>query len=257
MNEHFTLEIEDYVALVSLDRPPVNALSESVMRELSATFDSLNSASDVRVVVLTGGARTFSAGVDIRELHKATAGDAIPRNARYQAIYNRIDVFRLPVIAAINGYALGGGCELAMACDIRVAATDAYFALPEIKLGGLPGIGGMQRLQRLVGEGKAKQIVLTGERVEAAEAHRLGLVDELAPAGSAIDRALELARLIASRPPLSVQSGKRAITLGRDTSLEAAQRIDLASVGEVAGTEDRAESLLAFLEKRTPHLVGR
>jgi enoyl-CoA hydratase/carnithine racemase len=207
--------------------------------------------------VLTGGAKLFSAGFDIKELLAAQPGDAVPRNTRLMAVYNAIETGPLPVIAAINGYALGGACELAMACDIRIAAADAKLGLPEIKLGGVPGIGGMARLVRLVGLGKAKQIVLSGEQITASEAHRVGLVDELAPAGGAVAVAIDLARTIASRAPLSVRSAKRALNSGRDLSLAKAQGVDLQAVGEVAVTEDRAECLRAFVEKRPPDIVGR
>jgi enoyl-CoA hydratase/carnithine racemase len=257
MHEFFRITMHGFVAQVTLDRPPVNAMSRAVMTELQDVVGWLDRQQEARAVVLTGGDALFSAGVDIRELRAAPPQDAIPRNARYQAIYLALDRCRLPVIAAVNGYALGGGCELAMACDIRVAAGDASFGLPEIALGGLPGIGGMQRLQRLVGQGKAKQLILTGDRVDATEAHRIGLVDELVPPGAAVERALELAGRIAARPPLSVQAGKKALDLGRDVPLEHGQVIDLRFCGEIAGTEDRAESLLAFLEKREPRLVGR
>lgn len=257
MLEFFEVEVEEYVARVTLDRPPVNALSRGIFAVLASTFAELEVRDDVRAVVLTGGDRVFSAGVDIRELQSAPPSDAIPRNTWFQQVFMAIEQGRLPVIAAVNGYALGGGCELIMACDIRVAAEDAFFAVPEINLGGLPGIGGMQRLQRLVGSGKAKQMVLTGDRISAQEAHRVGLIDELAPAGGAIAVATALARRIASRPPLSVQAGKKSLNLGADLPLERAQEIDLRFCGEIAGTEDRAESLRAFLEKRSPNLVGR
>jgi enoyl-CoA hydratase len=250
-------EVEDFVAHVTLNRAPVNAISHEVVRELAATFEQLQARVDVRAVVLSGGKRSFSAGVDIRELHSAPPTDAIPRNAWFQRVFLGIEQCRIPVVAAVEGYALGGGCELMMACDIRVTAEDAFLALPEINLGGLPGIGGMQRLQRLVGMGKAKQMVLTGDRISAQEAHRIGLVDELAASGGAFSVAHGLARRIASRPPLSVEAGKRAINLGAGLPLERAQEIDLRFCGEIASTEDRAESLRAFLEKRSANLVGR
>jgi enoyl-CoA hydratase/carnithine racemase len=256
VGEFFEVAMDGHVALVTLSRPPVNAMSRAVMTELRSTFAALEHEPTARAIVLTGGRQRFSAGVDIRELRDAPPDDAIPRNALFQAIFLEVERHRLPVIAAVNGYALGGGCELAMACDIRVAAQDAFFAVPEIALGGLPGIGGMQRLQRLVGLGKAKQLVLTGDRITAPQAHQIGLVDELAPAGEAIDAAFDLARRIAAKPPLSVQAGKKALNLGRDIPLEQAQAIDLRFCGEIAGTQDRAESLAAFLEKRQPRLVG-
>ena len=252
-----TVSVENHVAMVTLDRPPVNALSDATIAELDTVFTALEAHEQVRVVVLTGGPRIFSAGVDIRELRAEPTDNTIPRNRRYQRIYQSIADCTYPVIAAINGYALGGGCELAMACDIRVASRDAFLGLPEINLGGIPGIGGMQRLQRLVGPSKAKQFVLTGDRVQAVEAHRIGLLDELAPDGQAIDAARNLATRMASRPPLSVQAGKKALNLGRELSLADALEVDLRMCGEVAGTRDRAECLAAFLEKREPRITGR
>ena len=252
-----TVSVDEFLAVVTLDRPPVNALDDATMEEFRELFTGLHNRADIRAVVITGGPRIFSAGVDIRGLHAESPTNTVPRNARYQEIFQLIDDCKVPVVAALNGYALGGGGELAMACDIRVASEGTVFGLPEITLGGLPGIGGMQRLQRLVGAGKAKQLVLTGDRIEAAEAHRIGLIDEMAPEGTAIEVASELARRICSRPPLSVQAGKRALNLGRDLPLEAALEIDLRYCGEVSGTADRAESVLAFLEKREPKLLGR
>ncbi|TAM58574.1 hypothetical protein EPN52_10880 [bacterium] len=252
-----TLVRRGHVALVTLDRPRVNAINAAMRDDLERAFLELELDTAIYVIVLTGGPRLFSAGVDIHELIAAPASDAVPRNRRYQAVYDLVDGARAPVIAAVNGYALGGGCELALACDIRIAAADASFGLPEINLGGVPGIGGPQRLARLAGESKAKQLVLTGARIDASEAHRMGLADELAPEGEAIGVAMRMAETIAAKPPLSVQSAKRAIRLGRDLPLERAQRVGLVAVGEVAGTADRAESLRAFVEKRAPRLEGR
>ncbi len=252
-----TVEMDGHVALVTISRPPVNALNAQLRDELGATFADLATRTEVRAAVLTGGPRIFSAGVDVHDLVEAPPSDAIPRNERYQAVFSAIEQSRMPVVSAVNGYALGGGCELIMACDIRVSSEDAFFALPEINLGGVPGIGGPQRLARLVGVGKAKQMVLTGCRVSAKEAHRLGLIDELAEPRQAIPAAIAIAQQIASKPPLSVQAAKQAINLGRDLPLERAMAMDLRFVGQVAGTEDRIESLQAFLEKRPARLVGR
>jgi enoyl-CoA hydratase len=254
VDPHVTWSVADYVATLRLGRPPVNALDREMIGQLETVVDEID-RSEARVVVVTGGDR-FSAGVDINVLEDAPPEDAIPRNAEFQRVFSKVEQHRLPFIAAVNGYALGGGCELALACDIRVAGSDAFFALPEIGLGGLPGIGGMARVQRVVGRGKARQLVLTGDRVTAQEAHRIGLVDELVD-GPAEERAHELARRIATRPPLSVQAGKRALREGAEVDLAAAQQIDLRYCGVVAGTEDRMESLRAFLEKRAPNIVGR
>lgn len=257
MGAALTLSVENFVARITLDRPPVNALSDATFDEIDAVFAELELRDDVRVVVFTGGPRIFSAGVDIRELRAEPPSNTIPRNRRYQATLHAIDTCTYPVIAAINGYALGGGCELALACDIRVASHGAYLALPEITLGGIPGIGGMQRALRLIGLSKAKQMVLTGDHVEAEEAYRIGLVDEITPDGGALKFALELAGRISSRPPLSVQAGKQALNFGRELSMRDALEVDLRLCGEIADTEDRAESLRAFLEKRAPKLTGR
>jgi enoyl-CoA hydratase len=255
--EYMKLELDGNVAIVTMNRAPVNALSYQLRDELESVFDNLEHEQDVWVVILRGTERLFSVGVDIKQLSKAPPHDAIPRNQRYQRVYDKIEQFRAPVIAAINGYALGGGLELAMACDIRVAEEDAEVGLPEIILGGIPGIGGPQRLSRLVGVGKAKQLILSGDRIKATEAHRIGLIDELAPTGKVMDVALPLAKRIASRPPLSVQAAKQAIHAGRDLPLERALELDLRYVGQVAGTADRMESLQAFLEKRPPNVTGR
>ena len=256
MTDALTVTVEHFVAVVTLDRPPVNALSDATFKEIETVFADLELRDDVRAVVFTGGPRIFSAGVDIRELRAEPPSNTIPRNRRYQATLRAIDYCTYPVIAAINGYALGGGCELAMACDIRIASRGAYLSLPEITLGGIPGIGGMQRALRLVGLSKAKQMVLTGDRVEADEAYRIGLIDEITPEGEAIEAARELAVRIGSRPPLSVQAGKQALNLGRELSLKDALEVDLRLCGEIAVTADRAESLAAFLEKRPPRLTG-
>ncbi|TAN34696.1 hypothetical protein EPN29_02145 [bacterium] len=258
-NQFVRTETVGHVVVVTIDRPPVNAISQALGEELASTFEELAGRGDVYVVVLTGGDRFFSAGVDIKELNQENANhpaQAVPRNQRFESICRGISNLRAPVIAAVNGYALGGGCMLPVYCDIRVAAEDASFGLPEINLGGVPGFG-MQRLSRLIGQGKTKLMVLTGDPIDGRQAYGIGLVDVLAGSGQALPVALDLAQRIASKPPLSVQACKQAISLGSELPIERAQAIDLLFVEKVAGTEDRAESLLAFLEKRPPRLVGR
>lgn len=247
--------VDDHVAVVTLDRPPVNALSYALREEIGNVFRELDGRRDVRAVVLTGR-RVFSAGVDIHELLADTPAGAVPRALRFYAAFGAVEQCRHPVVAAINGYALGGGCELAMHCDIRVAAADAFFGLPEIKLGGVPGIGGMQRIARLIGEGKAKQLVFTGSRLPAAEAYRLNLVDVLSEPGEAFEAALEVATAIAASPQLAVQAAKKAINAGRGLTVEVAQQVDLTYINAVADTKDRAECLAAFVEHRDAHLTG-
>lgn len=250
------LGMNDHIAVITMNRPPVNALGFELRDELERAFDELALQEDVWVVILRGTEKLFSVGVDIKQLAAAPASDAIPRNRRYQEVFNKIERFRTPVIAAINGYALGGGLELAMSCDIRVAAEDALVGLPEVILGGVPGIGGPQRLARLVGIGKAKHMIFTGDKITAAEAHRIGLIDEMAPSGKSFETAEAIARTIASRPPLSVQAAKKALNIGKDLPLDTALELDLRFVGEVAGTVDRVEGLRAFLEKREPVVTG-
>lgn len=250
-----SVKIEDHVAVVTLSRPPVNAISYALREQIGDVFRELDGRRDVRAVVLTGG-RVFSAGVDIHELVADTPAGAVPRALRFYAAFSAVEQCRHPVIAAINGYALGGGCELAMHCDIRVAAADAFFGLPEIKLGGVPGIGGMQRIARLIGEGKAKQLVFTGSRLSAAEAYRLNLVDVLSEPGQAYDASVEIAAAIAASPQLAVQAAKKAINAGRGLTVEVAQQVDLTYINAVADTKDRAECLSAFVEHRDAQLAG-
>lgn len=252
-----SLIIADHIATVTLDRPPVNAFNLALREELAEVFSEIEIRPEVRVAILIGSTRAFSAGVDIHELAAAPPSDAIPRNRRFQEILGQIARCRAPVIAAINGYALGGGLELALACDLRVAAEDARLGQPEIVLGGIPGGGGPQRLARLVGVARAKKLILTGDPISASEGYRIGLIDELAPAGRAIEPARELAQRIAIRPPRAVSAAKQAIDLGAQLPLDAGLALDLRFVGEVAGTEDRQEGLRAFLEKRPPRVVGR
>jgi len=218
---------EGGIAVVAIERPPVNAINNQVRDELARVFAEMEEDAGVRCIVLTGGPLMFSAGVDIRGLHAAAAADAVPRNRRYQATFLAIARSRAPVLAAINGYALGGGLELAMACDLRVAASDAFRALPEINRGGMPGAAGPQRLARLAGKGRAIRMVTSGDRISAEEAYRIGLVQELAGPGQAIDRALDIGRLIASKLARAAEACKFAISLGADLPPETAYAINL------------------------------
>ncbi|GAW47870.1 MULTISPECIES: enoyl-CoA hydratase/isomerase family protein [unclassified Nocardioides] len=258
MNSGLEVEhLEGHVASIQVRRPPVNALSSTLIIELGALLDDLLTAGDARVVILSGHGGRFCAGFDINELLASDPRGAIARNSPLIAVLQQVEDYPLPVIAAIERYALGGGCELAMACDVRVSASDALIGLPEINLGGLPGLGGMQRMARLVSPGKAKQLVLTGSSITGEEAWRIGLVDEVTEPGGALGKAYELAKVIASRAPLSVRAGKRAINAGRTLPTAAAIALDLEAIGAISVTEDRAESLRAFVDKRAPTIVGR
>jgi enoyl-CoA hydratase len=246
--------VSDQVALVRLHRPEVlNALSLALMEELADRLTDFDRDPDVRVIVLTGDERAFAAGADIKEMADATPVEMIRRDqfARWDAI-RRV---KKPLIAAVSGYALGGGLELAMACDIIVAAESARFGQPEIKIGVMPGAGGTQILPRLVGMGKAMEMVLTGRPISAREAERLGLVTRVVPDGLCLDEALALAREIAAMPPLAVQHAKEAIRRSALAGVDLA--FERKNFTLLFGSEDQREGMAAFLEKRPPRFTGR
>ncbi len=251
---------DDSVATIAFSRPKVlNALNRATMTELSLVIDELAGDDQVRCIILTGaGDRAFVAGADINELRAiadATAGEAFA--AWGQSVLFKIENLSKPVIAAINGYALGGGCELAMACDIRIAADSAKLGQPEINLGIIPGYGGTQRLPRLVGKGRAKWLILTGDTISAQEALRIGLVDFVVPTAELMEAAKELACKIASKAPLALAWAKRSINVGAETDLVTACAYEASQFGLVCGTEDRIEGTSAFLEKRPARFKGK
>jgi enoyl-CoA hydratase len=251
---------EEDIATVTFNRPEIlNALSEATMRELSVAIDQLDQEPHVRCIILTGaGEKAFVAGADIGELRAIdSAADGAAFAQRGQATLFKIENLAKPVIAAINGYALGGGCELAMACDIRIAADTAKLGQPEVSLGIIPGCGGTQRLPRLVGKGRAKWLILTGEMISASEALRIGLVDMVVPAAELMAETKELAETIAGKAPLAVAWAKRCINVGSETDLATACAYEASQFGLVCGTEDRLEGTSAFLEKRPPRFQGK
>lgn len=235
-------EIDGGVGVITLAHPPVNAINTPLGDQLLDALRELE-AQQARVAILTGGPRMFSGGFDINELKTATPTDAIPRNRHNYKVYRSIELARYPVIAAINGYAVGGGCELALACDFRVAADDAFFSWPEVNLAGLAH---MQRLVRAIGYGQARRLVYTGERWSAIEAYRCGLVDVLAGAADAIPAALAIANKIATKPQAVVEVCKRAMSYGFDVPIPVAQDAELSLVGEVAAIADRRTRLDDF-----------
>jgi enoyl-CoA hydratase len=261
MNSYETVlyQVEDHVATVTLNRPDVhNAQNDTLRRELHQIFTALTIDDDVKVIVVTGaGDRAFSAGADIREfVEPASPVQLRERRKRieYRAMMDRCSQ---PIIAAINGFALGGGLELALACDIRIAAENATLGLTEINLAIIPGGGGTQRLPRLIGRGKALEMILTGARIPAAEALRLGIVERVVPAGDALKAATELARTIAEKAPIALRYAKEAVVKGLGMSLEDGLRLegDLSTL--LRTTEDRVEGAKAFLEKRKPRWTGK
>ena len=252
-------ETKESIAYVTVNRPKLlNALNHRTFEELKTAFENALGDASVRGVILTGaGDKAFIAGADISELATATAVEAEDGSRFGQEVLNLIENLGKPVIAAINGFALGGGCETAMACTIRVASEHAKFGQPEVKLGLLPGGGGTQRLPRLVGKGRALQIILSGEMINAQEAYRIGLVNEVVPAAEVIPRAEAILRQIFSNAPLAVKYSMEAVNKGLETSQTEGQALEAAFFGLCAGTEDKKEGSQAFLQKRAPHFRGR
>ena len=240
------------IAIVTLDRPKVlNALNSQTLEEIDAAFADLSTDFTIRVVLLSGaGGRAFAAGADIREL-ETLSGDKGRRFAsRGQAVFRRIETLGKPVIACIQGFALGGGCELALACTLRLAADDARMGQPEVKLGVIPGYGGSQRLPRLVGRGEGYKLLLSGAIIGAQEALRIGLVDEVVPAADLMTRAEALAVEIAANAPLAVAELLKVVDEGLDLPLGAALEREAERFGRLCDTADKAEGTRAFLEKR-------
>jgi len=247
------------IAYVTLNRPKVlNALSQGAWEDLRTAFEQARDDAAVLGVILTGaGDKAFIAGEDISELAHATSVDAEKSSRSGQAVLDLIENLGKPVIAAVNGFALGGGCETAMACTIRVATEHARFGQPEVKLGIPPGAGGTQRLPRLVGKGRALQIIPSGEMISAQEAYRIGLVNEVVPAAELITRCEAILKQILANAPLAVRFALEAVNKGMETSLSAGLLLEASVFAICAGTEDKREGTAAFLEKRAAHFQGR
>jgi len=245
------------VALVTLDRPDVlNALSLDMLDELAAILDRLDADPACRAIVLTGsGTRAFAAGADIRELARQTTVSLLAEN-RF-AVWDRIGAVRTPVIAAVRGFALGGGCELAMSCDIIVAAEDATFGQPEINLGVMPGAGGTQRLTRAIGKARAMDLILTGRTIGAVEAERMGLVSRVVAPDRTLDEAIELAKRIAAQAPVAVLAAKEAIKQADELPLSAGLQHERRAFFLLFASDDQGEGMAAFVEKRPPQWKGR
>ena len=247
------------IAYVTLNRPKVlNALSQRTWEDLRAAFEDARDDTAVRGVILTGsGDKAFIAGADIGELAHVTAVEAEKSSSFGQAVLNLIENLGKPVIAAVNGFALGGGCETAMACTMRVAAEHARFGQPEVTLGIIPGGGGTQRLPRLVGKGRALQLILSGAMIGAQEAYRIGLVNEVVPAPDVIPRAEAILKQIFANGPIAVKFSLEAVNRGLEASLAGGLALEASLFGLCAGTEDKNEGTQAFLQKRAPQFQGR
>ncbi len=250
-------ETADGVLLIRLHRPEaLNALSSALLEELTAALDTAEADDAVRCVVLTGSEKAFAAGADIKEMSSKSFADMFTMDF-FTAPASRIERFRKPIIAAVAGYALGGGCELAMMCDIILAADTAKFGQPEINLGVAPGIGGTQRLPRYVGKSKAMEMILTGRMMDAAEAERSGLVSRVVPAAELIDEALKAARKIAAAAPLAVMMNKEMVNAAYETTLTQGVKLERRLFHSLFALEDQKEGMAAFVEKRKPEFRGR
>jgi len=249
-------ELRGAVGVARLNRPEVrNALSPDLMEELCALLERWDDDPDVTCIVIAGGDEWFAAGADIKAMATRSFQEAlVSPSARF---WPRLARVRTPLVAAVSGYALGGGCELALACDMIVASESAEFGQPEILLGIIPGGGGTQRLARVLGKQRAMELVLTGRRIDAHEAARLGLVNQVAPRDGWLEAALELATVVASRPPLAVRLGKQAVLAADETALSAGLETERRLFELAMATEDRVEGMTAFVEKRSPEFRGR
>ena len=256
--EQILISQDSGVVTITINHPPLNVLSAQVGQELGEALDRIDEDQAASVVVLTGsGDRAFAAGADIRELQRLSGSDAEEMTHRWHRLFRRIEGFRLPVIAAVNGVALGGGCELAMACDMRYASEKARFGQPEINLGLVPGWGGTQRLPRLIGRGRALELMMTGDIFDAAEAYRLGLVNRVTAPGELMETVGELAGRMAAKGGVALASIKTCVNEGLDQGLDEALALEAREFGAVSSTEDKAEGIAAFLEKRTAAFRGR
>lgn len=257
MDVQWNVQIVDRVALVTINNPPANALSKSMFEQLSELLDQWENDEQIKAIVLTGEGRFFIAGADIKEFTQLQSEDAVVLSKFGQRVFDRMEKFPKPIIAAINGACLGGGLELAMACHIRLAAADARLGLPELNLGLIPGYGGTQRLPRLVGRGKATQLILTSEMISGEEAQRIGLVDANYPVEQIVDEAKKLAEAIAQKSAVTIKLALQAIHASEELSLSAGLDYEAKLFGEAFATEDAKEGVAAFLEKRKPQFADR
>jgi enoyl-CoA hydratase len=255
--QRLTFAVADRIATITVNRPDkLNALDDATIAELGVAIEEARARDDVGAVILTGAGRAFVAGADIGELSSQSTIEAQARARRGQEVFRRFETSPKPTIAAVNGFALGGGCELAMACHMRIASEAAKFGQPEVKLGIVPGYGGTQRLPRLVGKGRALQLLLTGDMIDAAEAYRIGLVNAVVPAAELMATCERMAKTILAQGPLAVALTIDAVNRGLDMSLDDGLALEAAAFGILAATQDMKEGMSAFLAKRPASFSG-
>ena len=253
------LDVKDNIAVVTLNRPDkLNALNAQTISDLNSVFDELKENEEVYVIVLTGsGEKAFVAGADIKELNKLDMISAKEFAAKGQGVFTKIEKFDKPVIAAVNGFALGGGCELALACHIRLASDNAKFGQPEVNLGIIPGYGGTQRLARLINTGRAMEYILTADMIIADEAYRIGLVNRVYPQNELLDKTIEMAKKIIGKGQQAIRLAMKAVKAVDEMSLKEGQNLEASLFALCCGTEDFKEGTSAFLEKRKPEFKNK
>jgi len=257
--KHLMYTVEDQIAIITINRPKyLNALNSEVLKELSELADTIANDPTIRVVILiSAGEKAFAAGADIAEMRNKNSWEARNFSQFGNRVFSKLENLPQPVIAAVNGFALGGGCELALACDIRIATTEAKFGQPEVGLGILAGFGGSQRLSRLVGSGIAKELLFTGEMITADRAGEIGLVNHVVEPSGLLTKAKEIANSIVAKSSLGVQYSKKAVNEGLNLDLERALSLEAEMFGFLFSTEDQKEGMTAFMEKRKPAFQGR
>ncbi|MBM7660612.1 enoyl-CoA hydratase [Bacillus mesophilus] len=256
--EVFKIEVKDFVGVITLNSPPANALSSKVLKELSTVLDEVEHSEEVRVLLIHGEGRFFSAGADIKEFTSVPDGEAFEQLSSYgQDLFERMESFPKPIIAAIHGAALGGGLELAMGCHIRIVTENAKLGLPELQLGLIPGFAGTQRLARLVGQPKAAELLLTSDPVSGVDAVKLGLANRAVPEESLLEESLKLANKIARKSPVAVKSTLQLLNFSKSDRFYEGVKLEAKLFGEAFDSEDGKEGIAAFVEKREPVFKGR